>query len=130
MGRAQYRGLEIYDAESLGAQQAQEATIEKARGAPIKLPQDSHSATYAFKVVKESGSKTLEVNRFKFWLRQISSFEICTFSDGSTEEHGRSAWGFSMLKDDTTFYTDYTPLQGCEVIDTENSGANKALISH
>lgn len=93
-----------------------------------QLPQAEIAHPISAPVYPESlGTKASEVNRFKLWARQISRFDICAFSDGSSEGHGRSAWGFSLQKDGVTICSEHGPLHGGEIIDAEIFGAYKAL---
>ncbi|KHJ31831.1 putative te1b-like protein [Erysiphe necator] len=60
-----------------------------------QLPQaDIAHSLIALAYSKRLGIKTLEVNRFKLWLRQISSFEICAFSDGSTTRQSQYSFKY------------------------------------
>lgn len=55
--------------------------------------------------------------------------DICAYSDGSSEGHGRSSWGFVLQREGRTFYRNSGPLHGSEVFDAEITGALRALES-
>ncbi|KAI0991356.1 hypothetical protein K3495_g16831, partial [Podosphaera aphanis] len=53
--------------------------------------------------------------------------EICAYADGSSEGHGRSAWGFVLKREGTTFFRGSGIAHGGEVLDAEILGAENAL---
>ncbi|KAI1000223.1 hypothetical protein K3495_g7975 [Podosphaera aphanis] len=61
------------------------------------------------------------------WIRTIPSSVICAYSDGSSEGHGRSSWGFVLQSGGLTFEKDQGILYGGEVYDAEIFGATMAL---
>lgn len=67
---------------------------------------------------KKLGVKTIEVNQFNVWTRQISN---------GSYEHGRSVWGFCLIVIGITFCTDHGPLHRSAVIDVDIFGAYEAL---
>ncbi|KAI1005285.1 hypothetical protein K3495_g2934 [Podosphaera aphanis] len=61
------------------------------------------------------------------WSRTITPSDICTFSDGSSEGHGRSSWGFALQLGGITFNKDQEILHGRKVYDAKIVGATMAL---
>ena len=61
------------------------------------------------------------------WMKTISPTDILAFSDGSSEGHGRSSWGYILQRRGKTFEKDQGALHGCEVYDAEIVGATMAL---
>ena len=57
----------------------------------------------------------------------VTATDICAYSDGSSEWHGRSAWGFVLKRDGKTSLKGRGTKHGGEVLDAEILGARKAL---
>lgn len=74
-----------------------------------------------------TGSKLEGKKAHLEWIRSISTSDICAYSDGSSEGHGRSAWGYVLHRDGKTFEKDQGSLHGGEVYDAEIFGAFMAL---
>ena len=55
--------------------------------------------TYTF----ELGTKSEGLEAHKQWAQSTSSSDICAYSDGSSEGHGRSAWGYVLQRGGVTF---------------------------
>ncbi|KAI1007899.1 hypothetical protein K3495_g330 [Podosphaera aphanis] len=73
------------------------------------------------------GTKESEKAAYKRWLSKIPSSEICAYPDGSSEDHGRSAWAFVLKKGDKTLLSVNGTLHGGEVLDAEIVEARKAI---
>ena len=61
------------------------------------------------------------------WTRKIFQLDICAYSDGSSEGHGRSSWGFVLQRGGQTFEKGKGIMHGGEVYDAEIYGAVEAL---
>ena len=57
------------------------------------------------------------------WLNTISQSNICAYSDGSSEGHGRSSLGFVLQRNSITFHQGSGHLLGSKVVDAEIIGA-------
>ncbi|KAI0998159.1 hypothetical protein K3495_g10032 [Podosphaera aphanis] len=77
--------------------------------------------------VPDLGRKKAKLESFKKWITSIPSFDICAYSDGSSEGHGRSSWGFVLQREGKTFASGNGIKHGGEVFDAEITGARKAL---
>lgn len=75
------------------------------------------------------GTKTEGIEDFKRWETLVSPLEICAYSDGSSEGHGRSSWGFVLKRAGTTFKRGNGILYGGEIYDAEIYGATMALLA-
>ncbi|KAI0994897.1 hypothetical protein K3495_g13283 [Podosphaera aphanis] len=73
------------------------------------------------------GSKSEGVEAHLKWIQTIASSDICAYSDGSSEGHGRSSWGFVLKRGGQTFKKSHGILHGGEVYDAEIVGATMAL---
>ncbi|KAI1005176.1 hypothetical protein K3495_g3041 [Podosphaera aphanis] len=73
-------------------------------------------------------TKVEGVQNHLLWVRSVSPTDICAYSDGSSERHGRSAWGFVLQRGGgRTFEKGRGILHGGEVFDAEICGAIAAL---
>lgn len=86
---------------------------------PLKAP------TYTFKL----GIKSEGLEAHKKWAQSTSFPDICGYSDGSSEGHGRSAWGFVLQRGGVTFQKGKGILHGGEVYDAVILGASMALFA-
>ena len=77
----------------------------------------------------ELGTKLEGLEPHRHWTRSISSFDICAYSDGSSEGIGRSSWGFFLQRGGKTFEHGNGTLHGAEVFDAEIMGATYALLA-
>ncbi|KAI1005706.1 hypothetical protein K3495_g2518 [Podosphaera aphanis] len=71
-----------------------------------------------------------EVDRLaahRMWAASISSSDICAYSDGSSEDHGRFSWGFFLQRRGITLKTGQGTLHGGEFYDDELYGATATL---
>lgn len=75
------------------------------------------------------GIKSEGVEAHVQWVRKISAEDICAFSDGSWEGHGRSSWCFVLQRNGRNFHNDQGILHGGEVYDAELMGATMALLA-
>ncbi|KAI0995667.1 hypothetical protein K3495_g12514 [Podosphaera aphanis] len=73
------------------------------------------------------GTKVEGLAEHRIWAASISSSDICAYSDGLSEGHGRSSWGFVLQSGAITFKTGQGTLNGGEVYDAELYGATAAL---
>ena len=60
-------------------------------------------------------------------ISDVPETDICAYSDGSSEGHGRSTWGFVLKKDGKLTGKESGIKHGGEVLDAEIAGARKAL---
>ncbi|KAI0996144.1 hypothetical protein K3495_g12038 [Podosphaera aphanis] len=64
---------------------------------------------------------------YRIWAGSLSSSDIYASSDGSSEGHGRSSWGFVLQRGGVTFKAGQGTLHGGEIYDAELYGATAAL---
>ncbi|CCU76238.1 TE1b-like protein [Blumeria hordei DH14] len=76
---------------------------------------------------KKSGSRLTERNDCVGWINNVTGTDICAYSDGSSEGHGRSTWGYVLKKDGKDIGKGSGIKHGGEVLDAEIIGARKAL---
>ncbi|KAI1005862.1 hypothetical protein K3495_g2359 [Podosphaera aphanis] len=79
--------------------------------------------------VPELGTRKTETEACTQWVNNVPGRDICTYADGSSEGHGRSAWGFILKREGTTFLRGFGIVHGGEVLDAEIIGARNALES-
>lgn len=75
----------------------------------------------------ELGTKSQGVEAHLQWTQSISPTDICAYSNGSSEGHGRSSWGYVLQRGGSTFQKDKGILFGSEVYDAEIVAATAAL---
>lgn len=75
----------------------------------------------------KSVTKQVEREASARWIDNMPRSEICAYSDGSSEGHGRSAWGFVLKRDGRLIGKGSGIKHGGEVLDAEIIGARKAL---
>lgn len=90
---------------------------------PAEAPEPLPAPVY----ITKFGSKPEGVKAHSQWLRSLSPIDICAYSDGSSEGHGRSSWGYVLQRGGTTFERGNGTLHGGEVYDAELNGAANAL---
>ncbi|KAI0992330.1 hypothetical protein K3495_g15856, partial [Podosphaera aphanis] len=73
------------------------------------------------------GTKEAKLGTYKRWITSVPISDICAYSDGSSEGHGRSSWGFVLQREGKTFASGNGIKHGGEVFDAEITGARKAL---
>lgn len=73
------------------------------------------------------GTKVEGIVAHQQWAKSISSTDICAYSDGSSEGHGRSAWGYVLQRRGETFDKNNGIIYGGEIFDAEVAGAAHAL---
>ncbi|KAI1005893.1 hypothetical protein K3495_g2324 [Podosphaera aphanis] len=73
------------------------------------------------------GTKESDIEAITRWANHVPGKDIYAYSDGSSEGHGRSAWGFVLKREDSNFLRGSGILHGGEVIDAEIIGARYAL---
>ncbi|KAI1005063.1 hypothetical protein K3495_g3155 [Podosphaera aphanis] len=73
------------------------------------------------------GTKADIIQSHRRWICSISTADICAYSDGSSEGHGRSSWGYVLQRGGDTFKRGHGILHGGEVYDAEIFGATMAL---
>ena len=73
------------------------------------------------------GTRETETEACTRWIKNVPGREICAYADGSSEGHGRSAWGFVLKREGTTFFRGSAIPHGGEVLDAEIIGAKNAL---
>ena len=76
---------------------------------------------------KADGTKLEGAKVHLEWIRSISPTDICAYSDGSSEGHRRSSWGYVLQRNGKTFEKGQGILHGGEVYDAEITGAIMAL---
>lgn len=77
--------------------------------------------------MEDLGTKLQGVKVHKEWANTINSTDICAYSDGSSEGHGRSSWGFVLQRGGITFKRGRSFLHGGEVFDAELYRATAAF---
>ena len=77
--------------------------------------------------IRVLGTKLDGGKLFLEWIKSISPTDVCAYSDGSSEGHGRSSWGYVLQREGKTFEKVEGFLHGCEVYDAEIIGALMAL---
>ena len=75
----------------------------------------------------KSGPKPMEREDCIRWISDVPGSDIRAYSDGSSEGHGRSAWGFVLRNDGKLIGKGSGIKHGGEVLDAEITGARKAL---
>lgn len=65
------------------------------------------------------GTKSEGINAHSNWTRTVQQTDICAYSDGSSEGHGRSTWGYVLQRGGITFEKNSGILHGGEVYDAE-----------
>ena len=89
--------------------------------AKLHLPHGSPAPTpYS----QEKGARSRSIQR---WLASLLAETICAFSDGSSSDSGKSAWGYVLYQGGKLVGSGSGPLPGAEVFDAEVVGAVKAL---
>ncbi|KAI0998194.1 hypothetical protein K3495_g9999 [Podosphaera aphanis] len=73
------------------------------------------------------GTKAEGLTQHRIRAASISSSDICAYSDGLSEGHGRSSSGFVLQRGSITFKTGQGTLNGGEVYVAELDGATAAL---
>ncbi|KAI0993628.1 hypothetical protein K3495_g14556, partial [Podosphaera aphanis] len=76
---------------------------------------------------KKLGTKTEGLEAHIEWSKTVSESDICAYSDGSSEGHGRSSWGFIIQKAGRIIKRGNGILHGGEVYDAEILGALSVL---
>lgn len=79
--------------------------------------------------IEELGTKLQGIVAHNDWTRSISSTDICAYSDGSSEGHGRSSWGYVLKRASITYEKGNGILYGDEVYDAEIYGTTTALLA-
>ena len=75
----------------------------------------------------KSGLKLMEREDCDRWISDVPGIDICSYSDGSSEGHGHSAWGFALKKDRKLISKGSGIKHGGEMLDAEIIGVRKAL---
>ncbi|POS84839.1 hypothetical protein EPUL_004095 [Erysiphe pulchra] len=75
------------------------------------------------------GNKSQGAEAHTHWANRVESTEICAYSDGSSEGHGRSSWGHVLKRAGETFRMSSGILHGGEIYDAELCGATMALLA-
>ncbi|KAI0990863.1 hypothetical protein K3495_g17324, partial [Podosphaera aphanis] len=73
------------------------------------------------------GTKESETEACRRWVNDVPGTDICAYADGSSEGHGRSAWGFVLKREGLTVCRGSGIVHGGEVLDAEIIGARQAL---
>lgn len=90
-------------------------------------PAEAPELLPALRYTTKLGTKSEEVDAHTQWVRSISPIDMCAYSDGSSESHDRSFWGFALQLGGTSFNRGNGTLHGGEVYDAEIQGAAAAL---
>lgn len=77
--------------------------------------------------VESLGTKSQGVEAHTQWVNIVRSADICAFSYGSSERHGRSAWRFVLQRGGIIIERGRGILHGGEVFDAELYGATVAF---
>ena len=88
-----------------------------------EAPEPPPAPVYAQKL----GTKQEGLDVYFQWLRLISPTDICAYSDGSSEGHDRSSWGYVLQRGGITFDKGNSILHGGEIYDAVLLGAAVAL---
>ncbi|KAI0996528.1 hypothetical protein K3495_g11653 [Podosphaera aphanis] len=75
------------------------------------------------------GTKETQTEACTRWVNNVPGSDICAYADGSSEGHGRSAWGFVLKREGITLLRGSGIVHGGEVLDAEIIGARNALES-
>ena len=106
-----------------------EIQMSRLQRAYRQLPPSSETAGALPEIVytDQLGTKIEGVESHLRWTRTLSQTDICAYSDGSSEGHGRSSWGYVLQRGGITFLKGSGILFGGEVYDAELAGAALAL---
>lgn len=74
-------------------------------------------------------NKIQGIDAYKRWETLVDPVEIFAYSDGSSEGHGRSSWGYVLKRAGLTFKKGNGILYGGEVYDAEIYGATMAHLA-